>query len=296
MTGQGKARFACRGGRTFLLFAQDDAAVHFGHQAVQDEALVVQHLRMTGDGHLTAAVQTGQETALGFHADAGGAVFHAGQQFQHFTVITTAFDAQGTLAHGGHEGGRLEMVHAVRGKTQTLEPGGGQHDGVVFAFLHLAQAGIHIAAQGKDLQVGTQIEQLGLTAQAAGAHAGPLGQFVQRGVAVGEQAVHADLTLGHAAQDEALGQDHGHVLDAVHGQVGGTVQQGFLDLLDEQALAAHLGHGDIQDDVAAGLDDAQADVQARFQGLQAGFDVFGLPEGQLTAAGGDDEIFAHGVS
>ena len=85
-------------------------------------------------------------------------MFHAGQQFQHFTVITTAFDAQGALAHGGHEGGRLEMVHAVRGKTQTLEPGGGQHDGVVFAFLHLAQAGIHIAAQGKDLQVGTQIE------------------------------------------------------------------------------------------------------------------------------------------
>ena len=82
----------------------------------------------------------------------------------------------------------------------------------------------------------------------------------------------------------------------MHGQVGGTVQQGFLDLLDEQALAAHLGQGDIQDDVTAGLDDAQADVQARFQGLQAGFDVFGLPEGQLTAAGGDDEIFAHGVS
>ena len=82
----------------------------------------------------------------------------------------------------------------------------------------------------------------------------------------------------------------------MHGQVGGTVQQGFLDLLDEQALAAHLGQGDIQDDVAAGLDDAQADVQAGFQGLKAGFDVFGLPKGQLTAAGGDDEIFAHGVS
>ena len=31
-------------------------------------------------------------------------------------------------------------------------------------------------------------------------------------------------------------------------------------------------------------------------GSQPRGDVFGLPEGQLTAAGGDDKIFAHGVS
>jgi hypothetical protein len=44
----------------------------------------------------------------------------------------------------------------MRSPSQALEAGGGQHDGVVLAFVELAQAGVEVAAQRLDLQVGAQ--------------------------------------------------------------------------------------------------------------------------------------------
>ena len=45
-----------------------------------------------------------------------------------------------------------------------------------------------------------------------------------------------------------------HVLHAVHGDVDAARQQRFLDLLDEQALAAGLGQRPVLDGIARGLD------------------------------------------
>jgi hypothetical protein len=73
----------------------------------------------------------------------------------------------------------------------------------------------------------------------------------------------------------------------VHGQIGPTVQQGFLDFLDEQPLAADLGQGHVQDLVAGGLDQQQFHRRARVVGLDAVLDVVRLPQGEPAAPGGD---------
>jgi len=90
-------------------------------------------------------------------------------------------------------------------------------------------------------------------------------------------------------QMESVAQSVAHV--AV---VGGDGAQGFLDFLHEQALAAHLGQRHVEDDVAPGLQHQQFHGNARVLALDAGLDVFGLPQGQLAASGGDDE-FLHVV-
>ena len=65
-------------------------------------------------------------------------------------------------------------------------------------------------------------------------------------------------------------------------------QQGFLYFLHEQALAAHLGQGDVLNLVAAGVDDGELDVEIGFKGQQGVADVIGLPQGQLASACGYD--------
>ena len=122
---------------------------------------------------------------------------------------------------------------------------------------------------------------------------GLLRQGVRIGIVDGKEAVGAGFALRHAAQDQAFRQDHGHVLDAVYGQIRPPVQQGFLNFFYEQALAAHFGQGHVQNDVTFCFDDVERNREPRIQGFQTAFDVFGLPEGQTAAAGGDDEMLAH---
>ena len=80
----------------------------------------------------------------------------------------------------------------------------------------------------------------------------------------------------------------------MHGEVGASVEEGFLDFLDEETLAPDLGQGHVKNLVAAGFDDAELYFKARFQGHKAVTDMPGLPEGKLASAGGDDE-FGHAV-
>ena len=108
---------------------------------------------MPGDGHLTAAFQSGQKAALGIHADAGGAVFQARQQDEQLITVFAAFNAQRALAHSGQKALGVQGGHIRRAEPQAVEPGGGQDDGVVFPTLQFAQARVHIAAQTGNAQI-----------------------------------------------------------------------------------------------------------------------------------------------
>ena len=248
---------------------------------------------MPGNGHLAAAFQPGQKAALGIHANAGGAVFQARQQDEQIIIVLSAFNAQRALAHGGQKALRVQRRHVRGAESQPVEPGGGQDDGVVVAVPQFAQPRVHIAAQAGNTEVRPQGQQLGLAPQAAGAHMRALRQGVHIGVIEGKETVGAGLARRHAAQDQPFGQNHGHILDAVHGQVRPPVQQGLFDFLHEQALAAHFGQGHVQNDVAPGLDHVERNRQFGVLSFQAAFDVLGLPESQTAAASGDDEMLAH---
>ena len=71
-----------------------------------------------------------------------------------------------------------------------------------------------------------------------------------------------------------------HVLERVHGQVGPALFERDFELLDKQALAAHLAQGAVQNLVALGGHAQQGDLMPAL--LQQGLDMLGLPHRQAA--------------
>ena len=165
-------------------------------------------------------------------------------------------DRQRALAHrGAHHVGREDLGDAVF-PTQPLQARGGQHDGVVLAFVELAQAGIQVAAHGFDLQIGPQFAQLRRAPQRTGAHFRARRAGRQGGVPT--RASRGSSRSGMAARYQAGGQLRGQVLQAVHRQVDAALEQRFFNFLGEQALGADLRQRHVGDLVAGGFDDFDA--------------------------------------
>src|SRR5580700_825763 len=118
----------------------------------------------------------------GAFAGGGGARVRVVQEFEMLTrggVAQANFDAEGALSGGGaHDFGRNNVFDQFR-FAQTIQSGGGEDDGVVFALLEFAQAGVDVAAQGMNVKVGADSFELRLAAQAAGADARTLRQFLE---------------------------------------------------------------------------------------------------------------------
>jgi hypothetical protein len=107
------------------------------------------------------------------------------------------------------------------------------------------------------------VQQLGRTAQAAGAHPGTRFHQVKGLPATGDQHVAGLFPPGDRTDAKSFGNIGGHVFHAVHCQVDASIQQGFFNLFDEQAFAANFGQGNIQDFVSTGFDDGQFDGDVR---------------------------------
>ena len=109
----------------------------------------------------------------------------------------------------------------------------------------------------------------------------------------GEKASRGSSRSGMAAMTRPGGQHGRHVLQRVDGAVDAAVEQGLLDLLGEQALAADLQQPAVLDAVAGGGDDDQrARPPSASSGRRPGrrrcaLHQAGLGQGQLGAAGAD---------
>ena len=113
-----------------------------------------------------------------------------------------------------------------------------------------------------DVEVGPQIEGLGLTAQAGGAQARARRQGRQalgaprRALTRNEGVAHI-LTRRNGRDGQARRQLTRHVLHRVDGAIDAAVEQGLLDLLGEELLAADLEQAAVLDAVARGGDHDQ---------------------------------------
>ena len=94
----------------------------------------------------------------------------------------------------------------------------------------------------------------------------PGGQVGQPLGLAGDEHVARVLARGDGGDDEVglVDQRHRdrHVLEAVHGEVDLPREQGLLELLGEQPLAAELVQRAVGDLVAGGLEDAELDAEA----------------------------------
>ena len=111
------------------------------------------------------------------------------------------------------------------------------------------------------------------------------------GQAFADQGIPRVFARGDGGEDEVVREFRREILQAVDGEVGAAVEQGFLDLLGEEALGTDFSERDIRGLVAGGFDDFDAAFAA--QGGQLGLHPVGLPEGELRTAGCDDEGGGH---
>ena len=209
------------------------------------------------------------------------------QRVNQVLPVAAHLDAQRALACSGQHRTGFERGADPGFQPQALQARSRQHDGVVLAFVQFAQAGVEVAAQGLDLQVGPQGLQQHLAAQARCAHHGTQRQRVQVLVAGGDKGIARVFALHHAGQGKALGQLHGYVLERMHGNVGAPFFQCYFQLFHKQALAAYLAEGLVQNLVALGGHAQQ--LHAVAPGFEQRFDMLGLPQCKATFARGDDD-------
>ena len=81
----------------------------------------------------------------------------------------------------------------------------------------------------------------------------------------------------------------------MHRDIGATIEQRGFQFFDKQTLAANSRQRPIENLVAASGHAKQFDASGRIQGLQAGLDEFGLPQGEAGFAGGNHNALRLGV-
>ena len=81
-----------------------------------------------------------------------------------------------------------------------------------------------------------------------------MGQVDETGEMLADEAVAGVLAFGDRGDGQTLGLFGGDVLHRVDGDIDAAVQQGLLDLLGEQGLAADFQQAAVLDAVAGGDD------------------------------------------
>ena len=242
---------------------------------------------MTGDGHLTAALQTSIEGPFRRDAGMGGGIVERGDQGSGSGVVQPTFHPDRPLADGRQAEFRRQGDGDAFRQSQPLQAGGGQDDGVELARIQFRQPAVDVAAQAMNPPAWITGRQLTLPAQAGGADPRVGRQDVGVGISVGNEGVARVLARQNHGEPQAGGEIHRHVFHGMDGEIGVAVQQTLFQFLDEQALAADLGQRAVEDLVAASDHADQFDPQLGMKLAQARGDVFGLPERERTFTGGD---------
>ena len=127
------------------------------------------------------------------------------------------------------------------GALEAVEAGGREDEGIALALLEFAQAGVDVAADLDEGDVGAKGEDLGATAWAGGADAASGGEGVEGPVLLADPDVAGVGALGDGGESELRGQFGGEVFQAVDSEVDAAFFEGFFYFLDEDAFAVEVG-------------------------------------------------------
>ena len=126
---------------------------------------------------MAASSECSEECTFGEDFGVGDGADEGLQEQECIGVIGAAFDTESALTDGGEKGWGLEDQRDTVLELQALEPGFGEEDGVEFAVIELFQAGVDVAADFGELQIGAKMFELRLTAGAASADFGVCREF-----------------------------------------------------------------------------------------------------------------------
>ena len=198
------------------------------------------------------------------------------------------FERQRSLAGRGSELVNREALVDGLGSSDAVETGAGKDERIAFACFELAQAGVDVAAQLDEVEVGPQREDLGATARAVGADYGCDGQRMERPERLADEGVASVGAWRDRREGEARVELGGQIFQRMDREVDASRGEGFFYLLDEDTFAVDAGRrleAGILHAVAGGADDFDGDGVA--MAAQEFGDVVGLPERELRAARAD---------
>ena len=188
---------------------------------------------------MAAAADTMEKGPFRRHGPPGRKVFDAPRRFQGGPIVLPGFDRERGLADGRHADFRRQYLGDAVRPAQPLQPRHGQHDGVrTVRFFQLLQPRVDVPADPGEAQVRPVMLELSPPSRTPRGDAGARRKVVQSGAVAADQGVARVHALRHRGDRKAAGKGRGQVLEAVHGRVDLSRDQGPFQFLDEDALAA----------------------------------------------------------
>lgn len=256
--------------------------------------------RMAGDRPCAArratAGQFGEEGSLCRHRRTTGEIVQRRHQAELGRCLAHLDRQCGLPRRWEHDLGRENLAYHIQ-PLPSFQTGVGQDDCIERPgrVQGAGEAGIDVAAQGQDDQVGSRGQQLRRAARAAGADLRTCRQAVQRMAGAADQDVGRVGASWDRADMQAIRRLCRQVLQTVDGRVDAAYMQRLLQLFCEQALAANCGQRAIELAVAARVPHLTNYHQPGPGCCQPIDHVLALPPRQGRSARPDDDlVFRHG--
>ena len=207
-------------------------------------------------------------------------------------VIGPAFDANGSLSGRGKHHRRLENEADAVVPAESAETGFGEDNRVELAFIEFSKAGVEIAPDLAEPQVGALSEELGLATEASGSNACLFRKGVERRTLPPtgkQQCITARSSREHGSEDEPGRRLRRQILQAVDRNITASLKNSLLDLFGEDSDAAERREG------GAAIAVSLSRYRDQFHAVDGGDrsqplgDVLGLPGCQGTGPSGDSE-------
>ena len=217
-----------------------------------------------------------------------------GDQVPDAGIVGANFHCHCALSRRRHEFLRRQVFGNYIRHPQAMQARRGQYGAVAFLAGGLAEAGIDVAPDGNDFQIGAEFGNLRGAAGAAGADARAGGVVGQCPAQVGHQGVARVGARRHRSDGHARRQGGRQILKTMHRQINIAGFQAALDFGDENPQP-HSGQGRDAVGVASGGDGYyfKNDVRARpAQGRQR---QLGLGQGEAAAPGADPHYLTRAV-
>ncbi len=252
-----------------------------------EEELIVFEASPSGDGREATGAKGREHRPFGQYGGMRNRMIERSDSESCCLIVLPRFNRQSALPDRRQEQFERQPLGNFRGQTESSNACLGQNNCIEFAGVDFLEPRIDVAADFLDLKIRPEVKQLGLSAVAARADRGFLREVFERAEFRGDQHVATSRTLGNGCKAKLRRLFGGQILQAMHGGVDAAVEQGLLNFLGENALAAEGGQR-IEPPVAAGRDEQHFDIHGARAQLFG--DPIGLPSGECAAASSETKM------
>src|SRR3990170_3480317 len=247
-----------------------------------------------GDRNLTSPSEPVEEGPLRSNRQGTRPVSHGLHQVAYPLIVCTDLQTEGPLADSGEADLERQDFGDLLLPPETVYPGSRNHYGVESLGVEFPQPSIQVPPERHHGQVGPKMQELGLPPQTARADPGAGGQSIQFLSPARDEDVGRVFSLENSGNAEARGDLGRDVLHAVDRHVHLTIQQGLLDLLDEEPFAPHVRQGDVGEHIAAGLDLHQHRRKLRVPAPELARDPLRLRDSERAPPSPNAQFTVHG--